>query len=330
MPDIPSLERCVMILMELAYRHGTTIEDLHKRFDGKVSRRTLQRDMIRLSDAGVPLIESQGIGHATVWSIEPRFLKFIPAGLGMDEFFSLKLLQCAADLFTGTPIGTDIESAILKIKQLVPSGVLESTGSIEEEGEVLGVHRYGYIDYNGKGDLLRSFLWAAVNREACRVVYQRPGQPEVNEFDIYPYTLLYHKGAFYGIVYQPKHEGFIYVLIHRIQTLEPKGELFDRDPDFHLQNYLKGAFGILREKPEDVAIQFYPPVAASIRERIWHASQSLEEQADGSVILKMKVAANSELVAWIMYWGAYAKVVGPEGLKESVKCELKNNFTNYA
>ena len=29
MPDIPSLERCVMILMELAYRHGTTIEDLY-------------------------------------------------------------------------------------------------------------------------------------------------------------------------------------------------------------------------------------------------------------------------------------------------------------
>ncbi|MCX6639623.1 MAG: WYL domain-containing protein [bacterium] len=329
MHDITALQRYIQILNKLANRGKVTVEDLYNEFDRKVSVRTLQRDLVRLSDAGVPLANEPGIGRELVWSIEPRYLKFVPVSLGLDEFFSLKLLQCAADIFTGTPIGSDIEGAIAKIKQLVPSGVIQSTNSIEAEGEYLGVHHYGYIDYRQKGDLLRTFLWAAVNREVCEVEYRKPGDAKPNTFDAHPYTLLYHKGAFYGIVYQPKHQGFIYLLIHRMSSLKPQGKLFDRDDSFNLTDFLKGAFGILRDEPEEVAIQFFSPVANTIRERIWHATQQLEEQKDGSVILKMKVAANAELAAWILYYGQYARVISPQGLRKKLLEDLTRAIGNY-
>jgi hypothetical protein len=247
----------------------------------------------------------------------------------LDEFFSLKLLQSAADIFTGTPIGEDIEGAIGKIKQLVPSGVIQSTDSIEAEGEYLGVHQTGYIDYSRKGDLLQTFLWAAINCEVCEVEYGKPGEQKPKIFEVYPYTLFYHKGAFYGIVYKPKYDGFIYLLIHRIRDLHSQGKLFIRDDSFNFTDYLKGAFGILRDEPVEVAIHFYPPVASTIGERIWHASQQLEEQMDGSVILKMKVAANSELIAWIRYYGQYAKVLQPKGLRMAMKTSLKKMTDVY-
>ncbi len=72
---------------------------------------------------------------------------------------------------------------------------------------------------------------------------------------------------------------------------------------------------ILREKPQEVAIRFVPPISNSTGRRVRHASQMLEDPPDRSAILKLTVAVNPELVSWIMYWGAWAKVEGPMRLK---------------
>ncbi len=329
MPEQTSLVRCIQILSRLANRGRITVEELHRYFEGKVSRRTLQRDLVRLSEANVPLISEPGEGRELIWSIEPHYLKFIPLNLGLDEFFSLKILQYASELFNGSPIGTDLEEAIQKIKQLVPSDVLESSDAMDMEGEFLGVHRYGYIDYRRCGQQLRDFLWAAVHRNVCQVEYRKPGDEKPNCYEIHPYTLLHHKGAFYGIVYQPWHKTFIYILIHRIQKLEPSNVRFDRDPNFNLNTFLKGAFGIFREEPEDVTIEFTPPVSNTIRERVWHMSQQLEEKKDGSVHLHMTVAVNPELVAWILYWGRFARVIGPGSLVQAIADSLSSSLEYY-
>jgi proteasome accessory factor B len=330
MPEHTSLVRCILILSRLANRGRITVEELHRYFDGKVSRRTLQRDLVRLSEANVPLVSEPGEGRELIWSIEPHYLKFIPLNLGLDEFFSLKILQCASELFNGSPIGMDLEEAIQKIKQLVPADVLESSDAMDAEGAFLGVHRYGYIDYRHCGQQLRDFLWAAVHCNVCQVEYRKPGDEQPNAYEIHPYTLLHHKGAFYGIVYQPWHKSFIYLLIHRIQKLEPTSARFVRDPQFNLKTFLQGAFGIFRETPEEVTIEFIPPVSNTIRERIWHMSQRLDEQKDGSVILRMTVAVNPELMAWILYWGRYARVLGPESLVHAIADSLNSSLEYYS
>ncbi len=329
MSEYTPVERAVKILGRLALWHRVTVDDLYNYFDGKVSRRTLQRDLLRLSSADVPLISEPGTGRELVWSVEPRYLKFIPVQMGLDEFFAVEILRSAGHFFKGTPIQEDIEAAMEKMKQLVPEDVLATTRSLSESGAYLDVHKHGYVDYRQKGEYLQTFLWAAVRREICQVVYKRPGEEKEKTFTIHPYTLLHHRGAFYGIVYQPKHQNFIYLLIHRLQSIQPTGESFERDGSFNVDDFLKGTFGIWREDPVEVRIRFAPEVAATIRERIWHPSQKIEEGEDGDLTLTMTVAPNAELVAWILYWGPFARVLAPESLVESVLKALRESLRHY-
>ena len=329
MPEHTTLERCIIILGRLACWNEVTVDRLYRFFDGAVSVRTLQRDLQRLSSANVPLITRPGQGKELVWSLDPKYLKFIPLHLGLDEFFTVELLRNAAYLFEGTPIGSSLDQAIDKIKQLVPPEVIASTEETGGGKPYFGVHRYGYIDYREHGESLRTFIWATVNREECYVSYLRPDGKSPSQFKIHPYTLLHHKGAFYGIGFQPYHKTYIYLLIHRMKKLEPTEKSFKRDQSFKLEEFLKDAFGIWKDKPEIVRIWFSQEIAANIKERIWHPTQAFREQDDGSVILKMDVPVSYELVGWILYWGNFAKVLEPDSLGHNVAETLKKTLENY-
>jgi proteasome accessory factor B len=329
MSDYTTLERCIIILGRLACWNEVTVEKLYALFERKVSRRTLQRDLIRLSSANITLFTKPGRGKGLIWTLDPKYLNFIPLHLGLDEFFAVELLRNASNLFAGTPIGRDLDQALEKIKQLVPPDVIASS---EERGggqPYFGVHRYGYIDYKEYGEILRIFLWSAVNRQECYVSYSKPEAKSPGNFKIQPYTLLHHKGAFYGIGFQPYHKTFIYLLIHRIKKLENTGKVFDRDASFNLTNFLKDAFGVWKDKPEMVKIWFSAEIAHTIQERIWHPSQKIQIQKDGSIILQMQVPVSYELVGWVLYWGNLAKALEPESLKTEVKENLKKTLNNY-
>ena len=44
-----------------------------------------------------------------------------------------------------------------------------------------------------------------------------------------------------------------------------------------------------------------------VRERLWHPSQTLEDHADGSLTLTLRVADTFEVKRWILGWGAAAE-----------------------
>ena len=329
MPEHTTLERCIIILGRLACWNEVTVNRLFRYFDGSVNVRTLQRDLQRLSSANVPLITHAGPGKELIWTLDPKYLKFIPLYLGLDEFFTVELLRNAAYLFEGTPIGISLDQAIEKIKQLVPPDVIASTEATGGGKPYFGVHRYGYIDYREYGEFLRTFIWAAVKREECYVAYMRPDNKHPSHFKIRPYTLLHHKGAFYGIGFQPYHKTYIYLSIHRMKKLEPTGKSFKRDESFKLEEFLKDAFGIWKDKPQTVKIWFAPEIAATISERVWHPSQRIEAGEGGSIILTMEVPVSYELVGWALYWGSLAKALEPESLRKNVEETLKKSLENY-
>lgn len=68
-----------------------------------------------------------------------------------------------------------------------------------------------------------------------------------------------------------------------------------------------------------VRLRFAPRVAHEIRERRWHASQQLEDQADGSVQLTMDIAAPQELERWLLGFGPDVEVQEPAQLAELVR-----------
>jgi len=104
----------------------------------------------------------------------------------------------------------------------------------------------------------------------------------------------------------------------------PRGEYFGIDEAFDLQEHLDGAFGIVQgEELFRVRLRFAPTIAAYIRERVWHPSQRIEEQADGSIELAFETAGWKELVRWILSWQPDVQVLEPLRLRERIREKLQ-------
>jgi hypothetical protein len=65
---------------------------------------------------------------------------------------------------------------------------------------------------------------------------------------------------------------------------------------------MQTSFGVFRGKPQNVKIRFAAEVAGYISEKIWHKTQKIKPQKDGSLIFEARVAGTDEIKFWLMSW----------------------------
>jgi len=73
----------------------------------------------------------------------------------------------------------------------------------------------------------------------------------------------------------------------------------------------------------EVVLKFHPRVAHRVRETRWHRSEQVEEQPDGSLLWRARVAEVQEMLPWIRGWGADCEVLEPQELREMLMGEAK-------
>ena len=67
-----------------------------------------------------------------------------------------------------------------------------------------------------------------------------------------------------------------------------------------------------------IRLKFAPDVATIMEETKYHPSQEVKRQADGSVIMTIKVAISMEFCSWILRWGEKVEVLEPEELRQEI------------
>jgi len=112
--------------------------------------------------------------------------------------------------------------------------------------------------------------------------------------------------------------------IQRIELILP-ARPYTIPADFDPSEKLADAWGIwyTEAEPVEVVLRFHPRVAHRVRETRWHRSEQTEEQPDGSLLWRARVAEPQEMLPWIRGWGADVEVVGPEGLRERMVGEAR-------
>jgi predicted DNA-binding transcriptional regulator YafY len=71
-------------------------------------------------------------------------------------------------------------------------------------------------------------------------------------------------------------------------------------------------------KPQKVRLRFSPDVATILEEVVWHPSQVVERQPDGSVIMTLNVINTVELRSWILGWAEKVEVLKPRELRDQI------------
>lgn len=119
--------------------------------------------------------------------------------------------------------------------------------------------------------------------------------------------------------------------LERIQRAELTDEPYSIPDDFDPREILADAWGIwyTDAEPVEVVLRFHPRVASRVRETQWHRSERLEEQADGSLLWRARVAEPREMLNWIRGWGAEVEVLAPEQLREKMREEARRLAQTY-
>ncbi|NQU46532.1 MAG: WYL domain-containing protein [Chlorobium sp.] len=107
----------------------------------------------------------------------------------------------------------------------------------------------------------------------------------------------------------------LHKVLQYLPVADPEGFLFDSD----LSTVFEHAS---RTRMEHVVITFSSHQAQWIRTRKLHPAQSLQEHKDGSVTLSMDVVSLDGVKRWVMRYGAEARVISPEALRDMIKDEV--------
>jgi predicted DNA-binding transcriptional regulator YafY len=129
----------------------------------------------------------------------------------------------------------------------------------------------------------------------------------------------------YGFLYGNRHylvawsemdraRDFRNFALSNIERVEILDRMFVRRPDFSLRDYAQRSFGVFQEPPVDVVLKFTPKAAIDARDFLFHPTQVMESQPDGSLVVRFRAGGLMEMCWHLFTWQGQVEVIKPKRL----------------
>jgi predicted DNA-binding transcriptional regulator YafY len=294
-------------------RHGITIDELAE--ETGVNRRTIHRDLAAIHEAGYPLVSEWQEGKKA-YRFLTRFKDIPPINFTLQELMTLYFLRSSLDTLIGTPFHDDLETIFRKVNSVLPP---RYAAHLERIARVSLPLLQGSRDYGRVSVPLGILREALLYQYRVNITYDTKGQGAPSDYVVDPYTLIFYKGGLYLMGYAHNRQALRTFAVERIGRVEMERERFEMPEEFKPEEQLRSAFGIVDEESMQVMVRFSPAIAHTIRGRLWHPSQSVSEDTDGSVVLSFTAGGRMEIISWLLSYGKHAKVLEPPGLRDEVR-----------
>jgi predicted DNA-binding transcriptional regulator YafY len=153
---------------------------------------------------------------------------------------------------------------------------------------------------------------------ACKKVqlhYRARGSGALSRTFVCPYGFLYgNRHYLVADSLNGEARGFRLFSLANIEKVETSARPFTRRPRFSLQKFAERSFGVFQEEPFNVVWRFSPKAAPDARQFLFHPTQVMEEQADGSLIVRFRAGGLLEMAWHLFTWGTEVKVIRPRRL----------------
>ncbi len=288
-------------------------------------RRTVYRDLEALQAAGFPVYTDR-VGGRNLWSLLDTAKHSIPIPFSLPELMALYFSRGMMKVLKDTVFYDSLESLFDKIKSTLPPEYIDYLGQIEDS---LEVRAKPYKQYGKIREIIEKVSEAAVQKKRIEIVYYTMSRKSRTRRKIAPYKIWFYDGTFYLIANCGLREDIRIFALDRIKALEMTDETFETPQDFDIDEFMKSSFGVFQGQAVRVRIWFAADIAEYIREKIWHETQNITRQSDGSIIFEAEVAGTEEIKYWVLKWGAKARVLAPESLREETQREVAAMLDNY-
>lgn len=311
----PPLVRMQYIDRQLRDNYYPNCTGIARHFE--VSTKSIRRDVDYMRDLLHAPIHFDSKKNGYYYS--KREWVFLPSTtFDRQEVDALIVTRKVLSQYQGTPYYQEVSRALDKVLQYLPGALLPSQLSEIYSFEpfmstAIDPHFFALIE-----DAIR-------NKVKLNLTYRAFWNSQESERVVQPYRLHYshtkENWTLFG--YCELRNEIRSFIVSRIRQVTLTKTPFAIPADFSIESYLEESFDQIHEEEiMDVAILFTPYQAQWIREHRWHSTQVIEELADGSVILKMRIGALDAVMHWVLRYGKEAEVLEPKELRRMINEEL--------
>ncbi len=292
-PFLPRKE----LMSRLEYTHG----------------RTLERDLAFLRDQyGVQIdydrhrgaYRLSGTGRfLALFDLTEREVTALAAGLGMATHFLPHLQEECASLWG-------------KVRFRLPAG-------LSDHGERLGQSAVVALPVSPLDPkVFETCLNAIRQSKTIRIRYRSPYRDgSYKDYELSPWGVFFRAHAWYLWAGSPQCGEARTFRVSRIARVVMEERPLDMPPpEGGVAAFARSAWYACPGEPcHEVRIRVKPPLADVVAETRWHASQKLEKEAGGSLLLSATVPDLDEVARWVMASAPYAEVLEPAELREKIE-----------
>ncbi len=317
------LHRLISILRMLDNRKFCTAQTLSQQF--ATTDRNIYRDLNSLNAAGFAITFDKEGG--TYRFTDPDFT-LRDLNLNKEEL-SVLLVGKQVLQSLGKPFDKSYQSLFKKVYKDTGIKTQESVKRIEERQnffiDIAPVECFEQIEsqYNTIVDAMNL-------KEELEIVYTAMKNKKETRRCIAPYGLFFHEGLWYVIGYCNLRKEIRTFALDCIKGFRITGKPYEIPDSFDMADYVKPGWHIIRYgEPVEVVIRFTQRYARWIRRRKWHPTQVIEEQEDGSLILRATIQGTRELKWWTYHWIPDCEILAPPELRDEVIGEMKAMLKVY-
>lgn len=294
-----------------------TTKDLARRFN--VNIRTIYRDLVTLgSELMVPVYEEKAR-----WAIDDSYY-LPPIQLTVSEalnvFMAARLMVSYSHRYD-----PNVDSTFTVISSALPPPLQKQVQKTLDWMRALPKSE-AYLRN------LAKLAEAWMSQHCALIIYRSLDAEKATERTIEPYFIEPAAAGHssYVIAYCHRAGEIRNFKVERIEDIQVTGEAYTIPADFDANKYFGSAWGVVVEgEAKTIRLRFSPMVARIIEETVWHPSQVLKRQKDGSVVITLQVMDTVDLYSWILSWGDRVEVLEPMEMREEVLQTAKSVVKAY-
>ena len=320
--DIRRTTRIIQIDEMLRGGSYVKIASLVRKFG--VSQRTVERDFERLRDdlnAPLEYDKSKNMYHYT----DPTFS--VPnVILTEGELFTVSALLPLMEQYKNTPLESSFKNIMKKLVDFLPDTVSVNSSFLNQDISFIS-------DPLPKiGENIFNMIFKAIkSSKVLSIKYQSYKSQQPKEKTFNAYKVICQKGNWYVFGFEHETSDFRIYSLARIQNAQLQNDSFRVPQDFDIKKHIDLELGIWNnpDRFEEYEILFAKETSRYVLEREWHKDQIIEQNEDGTVLLKFKSNQSQMIYTWLLSFGNNATVIKPPELREKIRAECEKVAEKY-
>ena len=319
-----------------AHAAGLTLDELATML--RVTTRSVRRYLHELSLATE--LESIAVrpGGAHVWRIKPSE-RGRSVSLRRTQAYALLAARHVFDVFRGSALFDEIDVALREVAQVARRPLVRAVvrGDISSDARL--EDRFACVPpvarvYATRSDDIDAAFQAMAELRVLRFRYVEESGKEAR-ITSHPYAMVIQGGGITCVAHdlgRALTRAFVFDKMSELEASDQ--ERFELPPDFAVEDWLQGDFGVARAaRTVKFLVEFEPRVADSVRSRRVHPSQKLAIAADGRVRASIALPEAPEVLAqlrsWILGFGSAVRVLEPREFAAEIAHELRHAADRY-